>query len=954
MSPDLRRFSLLLSLTPRPIYRMDPITVFQVAGTVVTFVEFGRTLLNQSREVYRSPSGATSRVVQLSSIANDLTNIGNHISESLKQSPTSSTTGSDTTLTSICARCIVLKDELQEALQGLEARGDTKFDLARRSVAVAFKSIWSQGKIDDLDRRLREVQSKMQMAVLMSLWEEERIHGRSRQEYLDQNMGAILTSVNRTDQKLKQFMQDLLQTSSNHSPEGTSKRNRDTLNGLETSSSDEVAHFIQQDVINSLWFEAIESRDRAISEPYKSTYEWVLDPDGSTKFVRWMEEDQSLLYWITGKAGSGKSTLMKYLAHHESTVRHLEKCAGELPLLFCHFYFWEATTEELQHSREGLIRTLLWQCLAKNPHLVRKVTPRRWAAYHALHGWEGPSWDELQETFQNLASLNHSSFKLVLFIDGLDEFDGDPADLVMWIKEIVTKFTIKLCVGSRPWNAFSDAFEQYPTLTMQTLTAPDIRTYINGHFNTSRAFRDWQVLSPDGTEALRQDLIKRADGVFLWVYIVVRELMSALEKGKSLHDLHAILISLPTDIMNLYTKVYGSADPEEANRAALYFSLLQAAVHKLTCYELWYIEEGNAVNLNDEAASIPMEGVIKRRLDSSTRGMIEVSKMESQAHESIVFHHRSVLEWLSLPGVMSSLSAHLPNHFDSRLLIMKGYRARLAQALLDDDCSKSDPTMRFGECFIDLYYILYYASQVSESAILDPALCQELEMLRDTFDQIAETMKKRGHRLLLKQADLRAKVTSDVPPRLKAILRTYNRSGRIHEQSAVDTGESDEYKIGHWSFAFTQSRDKAQSCFTVLAAGFAIYPYVIARVTANPDLLEEKNNRVSLLHEAIFGPAAKAELRRLPIGDYRLRLRLIEALLESGASVRGRIHIGVEDTDNHDVYYLDVIDRMSWKLELLGPQEYKIQVKRLLTERMSKGALFRRSLKEKFSIARHG
>ena len=168
--PDLRPFSLFLSLTLRPVYRMDPITAFQVAGTVVTFVEFGRTLLNQSREVYRSPSGATSRVVQLSSIANDLTNIGNHISESLKQSPTSSTTGSDTTLTSICARCIVLKDELQEALQGLEARGDTKFDLARRSVAVAFKSIWSQSKIDDLDRRLREVQSEMQMAVLTSLW----------------------------------------------------------------------------------------------------------------------------------------------------------------------------------------------------------------------------------------------------------------------------------------------------------------------------------------------------------------------------------------------------------------------------------------------------------------------------------------------------------------------------------------------------------------------------------------------------------------------------------------------------------------------------------------------------------------------------------------------------------------------------------------------------------------
>ncbi|KAJ4011074.1 hypothetical protein NW766_007706 [Fusarium irregulare] len=588
---------------------MDPITAFQVAGTVVTFVEFGRSLLNETRRVYKSPDGSTSQVVKLRSIANDLSAVCDHITESLNESTTSSRSGSDQSLVKICEHCATLKDELQEALKGLEARGDTKFDLARRSVGVAFKSIWSQSKISDLDRRLRQVQSEMQMAVLVSLWEEEKIRGSSRQDYLDRNMGAILASVNRTDQKLDQFMQDLLVKSSHQNSEGTSKRSmlfrdlwkadwrpdRETPRVLDGSPSDEDAGFIEQDVINSLWFHAIGSRDTAIHETYKSTYEWILDYDGSTKFVPWAEGDGDLLYWITGKAGSGKSTLMKYLVHHKSTMLHLQKWAGELPVLFCHFYFWEATTERLPHSREGLIRTLLWQCLEKNPELVRKATPRRWAAYHTLRGWEGPvpewSLEELQETLQNLASLNNFSFKMVMFIDGLDEFDGDPAALIHWIRDIMTKYKIKLCVGSRPWTTFSDAFEKYPTLTMQALTAPDIKTYINGHLNTHPAFNDWQTLSPDGTEALRLDFVKKADGVFLWVFIVVRELMSALGKGKNLHDLRAILNSLPTGIMNLYTKIYGGADPEEAQRAALYFSLLQVAIHNLTSHELWYIEE---------------------------------------------------------------------------------------------------------------------------------------------------------------------------------------------------------------------------------------------------------------------------------------------------------------------------------------------------------------------------
>lgn len=35
-------------------------------------------------------------------------------------------------------------------------------------------------------------------------------------------------------------------------------------------------------------------------------------------FVAWLEEGDGL-YWIAGKAGSGKSTLMKYIASHPST-----------------------------------------------------------------------------------------------------------------------------------------------------------------------------------------------------------------------------------------------------------------------------------------------------------------------------------------------------------------------------------------------------------------------------------------------------------------------------------------------------------------------------------------------------------------------------------------------------------------------------------------------------------
>ncbi|RBR12937.1 uncharacterized protein FIESC28_08428 [Fusarium coffeatum] len=817
---------------------MDPITAFQVAGTVITFVEFSRTLLNDARDVYKSPSGATSQVVRLGSIADDLNTVGGHISTSLESCPESSRTMSDKRLVNICGRCTEMQNELQQALRGLQARGNTKFDYAISSIATAFRSIWSQSKMNDLDRRLREVQSEMTMAVLMSLWEDEQIHGKSRQE----SLAAVIASVKDTDRKVDQLNEHLLQTTSYTSSNGSSERSmlfrelwkadwrpdRDHMHEFEKISSDEVARLVQQSIINNL---------------------------------------------------------------------------------------------------------------------IEKVSTRRWAAYNALRGWEGPvpewSWEELQETFQNLASLNSSSLRLVLFIDGLDEFDGKLSTLILWIKDIVARFRIKLCVGSRPWTDFKDAFDQYPTLTMQTLTAPDIQAYLNGHFNTSHAFRDWQTLSPGVTESLRHDLLEKADGVFLWVYIVVKELMSALKKGKSIYDISSILNDLPTDMTNLYTKIYGSADPEEAKSAALYFSLLQAAIHPLKSYELWYIEESKPVNANDKKAWASMESVIKRRLNSSTRGMVEVSR-----YNIVIFHHRSVSQWLSLPEVVPVISSHLSEHVNTRLLLMKGHRARLDQEWQAFEANTSTNTAQSEEWsyyYRGLFNIFYYASLISESSVPTPALLQELEMTRDTLDQIATAMDRPCNP---RSAEPMAKTKPNLSRRLKSILPTRARYRGNPNQSATDTIRVDEYEVGHWSLPPDWDESSAQGCFTALVAHFSVHPYVMAQVKKSPDLLVQNKYRVSLLSGAIFGPRSLGRYGSdIPPVCWQSRLRLVEALLDSGAPIRGRIPNDNAVAVGQELYYLDSIelDDMSF-LSQIGPEEYWNEVRRLLTMKMSMGDRFRRHL----------
>ncbi|KAM0258623.1 hypothetical protein ACHAPA_011158 [Fusarium lateritium] len=714
---------------------MDPITAFQVAGTVITFVEFSRSLLTDAHHVYKSPTGTTLSVVKLDQIAKDLAKTGDEVSIVLAQDAAASVMSSSDTLLKLCQQCKRIETEIQQVLGGLQARGDTKFNYAVSSVAIAFRASWSKSKIDDLDQRLQSIKSEMIMAILLSLWTEEKIQGKSRQDLLDR----IEASVNRNDQKLDQLLQDLVQISAKGNVVGSIKRNQlfrelwrvdwkpdqDMRIQARPQSDDKITGLIQQDIINSLWFHAMDLRDMSITKPYRSTYEWIFDDESKTVFTDWLKGTKSPLYWITGKAGSGKSTLMKYIVHHPSTMTLLQDSTNGVPLLFSWFYFWEATTQRLQHSREGLVRTLLWHCLKGRPDVVAKVTPRRWAAYQALGTWDSPApeweWEELQETFQNLASLNGSSFRLVIFIDGLDEFGGDPSVLIDWINEIVNTYGIKTCVASRPWTAFSDAFDRYPSLTMQYLTAPDIDSYVRGHFETSVAFREWQNLSLSETQALQESLSIKADGVFLWVYLVVRDLASALSKGKSLSDLRSIVDSLPTNIIELYDKMYKNLDPEDAMQSSVYLSLQMASLGELETRTLWYIGENVWIPQEDLTAYDAAAMILKRRLDSSTRGILELN-----SHGSTSFHHRSAREWLLLSQVSSLILDRLPRNFDANLMLLGAFV---------NDPRENQDYRHFG---LDTTMAFCYAMRVVESIVNGPLLIRHMDKLKEVLDQAAQ------------------------------------------------------------------------------------------------------------------------------------------------------------------------------------------------------------------------
>jgi len=107
------------------------------------------------------------------------------------------------------------------------------------------------------------------------------------------------------------------------------------------------------------------------------------------------------------------------------------------------------------------------------------LLPRRWAFFNLIRcpiTLSAPSDWELDEAFDNLLSICGSRVFLAAFVDGLDEFDEPPSQVVTLIESIIlaSPHGIKVCVTSRPWVEFDDTYNHLPMVRMDLYTIKDM------------------------------------------------------------------------------------------------------------------------------------------------------------------------------------------------------------------------------------------------------------------------------------------------------------------------------------------------------------------------------------------------------------------------------------------------------------------------------------------------
>jgi hypothetical protein len=265
-----------------------------------------------------------------------------------------------------------------------------------------------------------------------------------------------------------------------------------------------------------------------VAVAHEHTFEWIYE----THFAEWLRRDSGV-FWISGKAGSGKSTLMKFLVNNATTTDIINRWARPDRAVMASHFFWSAGTD-MQKSNLGLLQTLLFGILRGCPSTIPEVCPRQWSAV-LQNTWQF-SWTmaDLLDVLRRISRLGIRPAQFCLFIDGLDEFESDPYELCQMLKTLCELPGFKLCLSSRPLNVFEDFFGKNPAtmLVIHNRTKNDIRGFVQGRMENHPRWREWSLESMTKDELIN-DIAERAEGVFLWAFLVTRSLREGLSNDDS-------------------------------------------------------------------------------------------------------------------------------------------------------------------------------------------------------------------------------------------------------------------------------------------------------------------------------------------------------------------------------------------------------------------------------------
>ncbi|KAM0715349.1 hypothetical protein Q7P37_008847 [Cladosporium fusiforme] len=357
----------------------EAVAALGVAAAAVQFFDFSLKALSICKQIRDSEKGATQANQELETCIGSLKQVVEDLKSDVKLTTT------QRPIKTARQDCISVITELQKLLDDVKRKSQDKNFAA---VKAAFRVMKERRRIEKLQNRLLEAQRRFVAALSVEtkndvarLLEEQgkinaTIHNTilpelrtAHQSSLDNharthgelaNLSKASASANKsTHSMLKDVQQG--QEASRKVAETMQVTISGDIARIETQAEDASVNVRieaeRKSFMDSLWYPEIFDRQQSVKPPSFDTFEWIfndsrLSSDERWKlsyadqlreetrgnFARWLRSDKSL-FWISGKPGSGKSSLMSLIQADPRTCKALEDWANGRQVYTFSFYF---------------------------------------------------------------------------------------------------------------------------------------------------------------------------------------------------------------------------------------------------------------------------------------------------------------------------------------------------------------------------------------------------------------------------------------------------------------------------------------------------------------------------------------------------------------------------------------------------------------------------------------
>ncbi len=308
---------------------------------------------------------------------------------------------------------------------------------------------------------------------------------------------------------------------------------------------------------------------------HKSSCHWIL---GTQQYKTWAScpaDSYEKLLWISAVPGAGKTILSAFLIHHLRTVPG----ASASPVLFVMF--------QARHLGKrapiAAARTLTYQ-------LLKSLKFQTDSLFEALVQHRNRSGSPQPNDFQSLWDLfSEHIVKLssaIVVVDALDECEED-STLCACLLKLSQAAQVKVLITSRREASLSSLLDNHLSLNFGAKeNQQDIYRYLTHEISNSPKLSK-PIVSNRVIERFNMDLpdylLHRANGLFLWVSLALKE----LEMQITMEDLLRTVDELPSGLAEVYALVLHKIPASKRGLCRPILRWLACAYTPLSVSEMW-------------------------------------------------------------------------------------------------------------------------------------------------------------------------------------------------------------------------------------------------------------------------------------------------------------------------------------------------------------------------------